>query len=131
MSLGVFRRLRPPRFLRLKPEYQGSAAFRVRFLFENDENSRRMFHGPAKTKPHLERNVADHVRRSVAQIEGDQTEASALDEQIGGAEGLVDIPAADPEDLLEGDARSFGGMRVEGVSPIDEGAHFILRRSFG
>ena len=69
----------------------------MRLLFENEQNCGRVFDRSPETKPGIERNVTHRLRRNIAEIESDQTKSAALNEQIGGAEGLVDIPAADPK----------------------------------
>jgi len=91
--------MRPESLLHAQTQHQRSACFGVRFLLDDEKNGRRVLDGATKTKPRLQRNVADQLRRSVAQIERDQAESAALNEQIRGAQRLIDIPASNPEKL--------------------------------
>src|SRR5215472_16142562 len=123
--------MRPVRLLRTQAQDQRGAGFGVRLLLDDKKNRRRVLDGAAKTKPHLQRNVADHVRRRVAQIERDQAEAAALNQQIRCAQRLIDIAAANPKELLEFHTPIFGGMWIEGIARIDERANFRGSRSRG
>ena len=45
--------------------------------------------GAAKAEPRGQRDAARGLRRQVAEIEDDQAEASAFEQQVGGAEDLL------------------------------------------
>ena len=44
----------------------------------------------AEAEPCGQRNTARRLRRKVGEIEDDQAEASAFEQQVGGAEGLLE-----------------------------------------
>lgn len=61
----------------------------------------------------------------VAQVEDDDSEASAVEEEIGGLHGVFDMVAAlDPDEGIEVGSSLGSGCRVEGVGAIDHGAIF-------
>ncbi len=91
----------------------------------------RVFHRAPEAEPGVERNIAHGLGRNIAQVEGDQAKAAALDKQISGAEGLVDIAAAHPKQLLEFHASGCSGVRIESVMAVDQGTDFFVRGSFG
>ena len=68
--------------------------------------------------------------RNVAQIEGNETKPSCLQEEIGGAKTLFHGAAAHPQQLLEVDSGGFRGVRIEGVTAINQGACFRMSWSW-
>ena len=96
----------------------------MRFLLQHQKDGRRMLHRATKAEPHIEGNVTNHLRRNVAQIQSHQPEAAGVQDQIRGAQGLIDVLAPHPQQLLQLHAGGFGGIRVESVAPVDEGTGF-------
>jgi hypothetical protein len=70
-------------------------------------------------------------RRHVHQIERHKTEAAALQQKIGGAQRVIDIFAAHPEQLFQVHAGGFGGVRIEAVRRVDQRARFTLGGACG
>ena len=66
----------------------------------------------------------------VAQIQRNESEASALRQPIGDFQGMLDVPAtAHPENLRESDTGMGGAGGIESILRIDERAKFLLRGS--
>ena len=60
-----------------------------------------MFHGAAQAEPGSERNAARAGGWGIAEIEDDESEATALNEEVCGFEGVLGVVgAADPEEAV-------------------------------
>ena len=106
-------------------QLQGGAGFGVRLARHGDQHGGAVFDGAAQAKPGRKRNAAGGGGRGIAEIEDDEAETAALDQQIGGFEGVLGVVGGtDPEEAVEADAGCAGGSGVEGIFGIDEGADF-------
>lgn len=123
--------LMPMRFVRFEVQDQRGAGFGVGVLLEEQEDGWCVFDSAAEAEPGVQRNLADRAGGDIAQIDGDYSEAAGLDEQIGGAQGLVEILAADPKEFAQIDSGSSGGERIEAVARIDQGADFAISGALG
>ena len=110
----------------LQLQNQRSASLRVRFPRQQQQNSRRVFHRAAEPEPGIERHVANQFGRNVADIYRDKTEAAALQQQIRGAQGLLDGMAAHPEQFFQVHAGRRRGTRIKRVGAIDQRAGFVV-----
>ena len=81
------------------------------------KNRRRIFHRAPKTEPRIQRHVAHRLGGNVAQIQHDQSEAAALQQQIRGAQRLIDVVAAHPEKIRQIHSGRFRGIRIEASRP--------------
>src|SRR5436305_11440556 len=125
------------RYIRFRPvwraciqsQHQRRARFSIRLFLKYQQNARRILDGAAETKPRIQRNLSNRSLRHITQIDGHQPKASALDEQIRGAQGLVDVVAAHPKELLQHDSRGLRIGRIESVSRIHQRADFPRRGS--
>ncbi len=66
-------------------------------LLEEHQDRRSVLDSAAETKPSVQGNLAYRSRGDVREINRNETKATALDEQIGGLQGLIEILAAHPE----------------------------------
>ena len=82
-------------------EQQGGAASGDRLLLEGQQDRGLVFDGAAEAEPGGQRDTARGLGRKVADVEDDQAKASAFEQQVGGAEKLLQT--------------AFGGARVSGV----------------
>ena len=57
---------------------------------DGHEHGGRVLNGAAEAEPDAQRNAAGRLRRQIAQIERDQPESSAFEQQIRGAEELLE-----------------------------------------
>ena len=96
-TLATRARLRPMHRLRLHPQNQRSTGLGMRFLLKHKKDCRSMLHRSAKPEPHIELNITDYFRRNVTQIQNHQPEAPAVQNQICGAKGLVNVLAPHPQ----------------------------------
>ena len=77
----------------------------MRLLLEQQQNRRRILYGAPKTEPSIQRDLAHCLCRHIAQIHGYHAESPGLDEQIHGAQSLIDILATHPQQFVEHDLR--------------------------
>jgi len=124
IRIAIFRHRDPAGGFRFQAQHQRSASFCLRFPIQKHQNRRRIFHRAPQTKPDVQRHMANIFRGNIAQIERDQTEAAALQKQIRGAQRVIQIPAAHPQQLFQFHAGRFRRMRIEGVASIHKSAHF-------
>ena len=96
-TMEILRRLHPMRRFRFHPQNQRGAGFGMRFLLKYEKDCRRMLHRSTKPEPHSERNITNHFWRNIAQIQNNQSEASAVQSLIRGAQCLIDVPASHPQ----------------------------------
>ena len=107
-------------------QLQRGAGFGVRLARHRDQHGRGVFHGAAQAKPGSQRDAAGRGRRGIAEIEDDETESAALDQQVGGFEGMLGIiGGTNPKQTVEVDAGGAGRRRIEGIFGVDEGANFF------
>ena len=139
----------------------GRAGLGERLLCEHQQGTARAVGGLAEAEPSGERNAAAVLGGSRAEVEHKSGKAARLEQQIGGAQGLIEARpglgilftagdwartfhpsfkdpslgtpalAAHPEQMLE--VYSIGGCRfgIECVAGIDPGADAALLRSPG
>src|SRR5438309_11825696 len=88
---------RPATRFQTEPQSERCAAPRVRLLVQQKQNRGRVFYRTPKTKPDVERDVTNRLRRENTQIKSDQAKASALQKKIRSLQALVDIAAAHPK----------------------------------
>src|ERR1700683_901392 len=91
-----------------------------------------MLHGAAETKPRGQRDAARCLRRKIAEIEGDQSEASAFEQQIRNPQKLFQVvlglmrifPAAHPQQPVQFDPRGATRLRVDTMRIVYLDAEF-------
>src|SRR5580698_5983276 len=91
-----------------------------------------MLHGASETEPRGQRDAACCLRRQIAKIENDQSEASAFKQQVGGTQKLFQamlgtrgiLPTAHPQQPVQLDSSRRGRLRVESVAGIHQHAAF-------
>ena len=104
---------------------QRGAGFGIRLPRQREEHSRRIFDGAAQAEPRSQRDAAGGRERRVAEIHRHDAEAAALNEEVGGLEGVLGVfGGTNPNETVEADAGGVGGGGVEGLVGIDEGAGF-------
>src|SRR5271167_3133635 len=69
-------------------QQQGRATSGDGLLLDDQQNGGRELYRTAKTEPSGQRDIARRLRRQIAQIEDNHSEASAVEQQIGGAQNL-------------------------------------------
>ena len=107
-------------------QLQRSAGFGVGLARQRDQHGGAVFHGAAQSKPGSERDAAGSGGRDIAEIEDDEAETAALNQQVGGFEGVLGvIGGANPKEAVEMDAGIAGRSGVEGIFGVDEGADFF------
>ena len=91
-------------------QHQGGAGLGVGLPRHRNQHGGRMFHGAAQAEPGSQRDAARGGGRRIAQIHGHQSEPAALDQQIGGFEGVLGVvPAAHPKQAVQAHAGGGGG----------------------
>jgi len=103
---------------------QRGAGFCVGVLLQKQEDGWSVFYRAAKAKPGVQRDLAHGAAGNIAGIDSDHAEAAGLDEQVCGAQGLIEVVAADPEEFAENDSGGLSGERIEAVTRIDQSADF-------
>ena len=73
--------------------------------------------------------MAHHARGKIAEVESNESKATALQKQVSGTEGVLDIPAAHPQQLFQVNAGRLGGVGIKSVAAIDQGARFGMSSS--
>ena len=106
-------------------QVQRRAGFGVRLARHRDQHGGSVFDGAAQAKPGGERDAASRGGRSIAEIENDHPETTALDQQVDRFEGVLGAVGTNPKQAVEVDAGGAGGRRVEGVFGVDQGANFL------
>lgn len=124
-----FERCGPASGLRFQAQNQGSACLGVTFLLEKNQNRGCIFDGAPEAKPAIERHVAHHARGKIAEVEGNESKATALQKQVGGTESVFDIPAAHPQQFFQVNTSRLGRVGIKGIAAIDEGAGFGMSSS--
>ncbi len=113
-------------------EQQAGAGFGVGTPRQRQQHGRRMLHRAPQTEPGSERDAARRFGRGIAQVQGHQPEAAALDQQIGGFERVIGAArATHPEQALQAYAGRGGGSRIEGILGIHQSADFLARGGAG
>ena len=112
-------------FLARGRRLQRGGGFRLRLLGDHQQDGGGLLDGALKTEPVGGGQAAQMLRVHIAEIERDDAEAAGVQQQIGGANGMVQLVAgADPEQGVQVHAGLRGGMRVEGFAGVDDGAEF-------
>ena len=125
-------RARPCGVLARAFQLQRGARFGVRLARHRDQNRRGVFHGAAQAKPGSQRDAAGRGGRGIAEIQNDEAESTALDQQVGGFEGMLGIVGGtNPKQAVEVDAGGAGGRGIEGVFGVDKGANFFPMSCLG
>ena len=76
--------------LRAELQEQGRAASGYGVFFDGKQDSGLVLDGAAEAEPCRERDAAGGLRRQVSEIEDNEAEASAFEQQVGGAENLFE-----------------------------------------
>ncbi|MEI9971431.1 MAG: hypothetical protein WDO73_04865 [Ignavibacteriota bacterium] len=118
-------RTRPYGVLAGALQLQRSAGLGVRLARHRDQYGGGILHGATQAKPGRERDAASHGGRSIAEIEHDHPEPTALNQQVDGFQGMLGAVGTNPKQAVEVDAGGAGGGRVESVFGIDQGANFF------
>src|SRR5215468_3754885 len=72
-----------------QPQQQRRATSSDRLLLDAEQDREFVFDSAAEPEPCGQRDAARGLRRNVGEVEDDQAEASAFEEQVGGAEDLL------------------------------------------
>ena len=117
-------------------EHDGGAGLGERLLGEDEQGAAGAVGGLAEAKPGGEGDAATVFGRGGGEVEDNSGESAGLEEEVGGAEGLVETGprfggqcrslAADPEELAEGYAVGGCGFGVEGVVSVYPGADSVF-----
>ncbi len=86
-------------------------------LFDCEQDGGLVFNGAAEAEPRGQRDAAGGLRRQVGEVEDDQAEASAFEQQVGGA-----------QDLLEALVGRTGFLSVKIKCSLLEDPHFSRKR---
>jgi hypothetical protein len=122
----------PVRLAGMQDELQVGAGFGVDLTTDDDESGAHSFGGVAEAEPGGEGDALGVADFKISQVHGDDAEATGLDEEVRGLEGVFGVvAAADPEQMGEIDAGGFGFGGIEGTGSIDEGAEFVAAGGLG
>ena len=112
-------------FLARGRRLQRGGGFRLRLLGDHQQDGVGLLHGALKTKPVGGGQASQMLGIDAAEIERDDAEAAGVQQEVGGANGMVQLVAgADPEQGVQVHAGLRGGMRVECFARVDDGAEF-------
>src|SRR5262249_27413237 len=102
---------------------------RIGLLLEHEQNRGSVLDCAAEAKPDVQWHLAGEARRDVAEIDGDDAEAAALNQQIGSAQRLIDILTAHPKQAIELHAGLAGWSGMEAGSRGNQRAGFAFGRA--
>lgn len=105
----------------------GGAGADSRILGEYDQDRRSVFNSEPKAEPVRRGQAIEHARRDVGKIQAEDTEAAAMQEDIGGLQCCAGVvTTADPEQVREDDAACLGGVRIKSIGGVDDGANLAI-----
>ena len=119
-------------FLARGRRLQRGGGFRLRLLGDHQQDGGGLLDGALKTKPVGGGQASQMLGIDAAEIQRDDAEAAGVQQEVGGANGMVQVMAgADPKQGAQVHAGLRGRMRVEGFAGVDDGTEFAAARGGG
>ena len=108
---------------------QGGSGFGLWLLRQHQEDGGAFFDGALEPEPVGGGQASQMFGIDMAKVEGDNAEAAGMQQQVRGADGVVELmTGTHPKERVEIHAGLRGGMGIERFSGVDDGAELAAAR---